>query len=76
MPRASASVARLRKPDSLNIADGSLEAYRHYLIQSQDLGYGQNESLTSALEESSKLLNPYVRTILAIPEGYQGARPT
>jgi hypothetical protein len=29
------------------------------------LGYGQNESLTSALEETSKLLNTYVRTILA-----------
>jgi hypothetical protein len=29
------------------------------------LGYGQNESLMSALEETSKLLNAYVRTILA-----------
>jgi hypothetical protein len=38
---------------------------RYYVILSQDLGYGQNESLTSALEETSKLLNAYVRTILA-----------
>jgi hypothetical protein len=45
------------------------------------LGYGQNESLMSALEETSKLLNAYVRTILApdfwlhIQEGYQGRSP-
>ena len=37
----------------------------YYLILSQDLGFGQNESLTSTLEETSKLLNAYVRTILA-----------
>ena len=45
--------------------DGSLEECRYYLILSQDLGYGQNESLTSTLEETSKLLNAYVRAILA-----------
>ena len=38
---------------------------RYYVILSQDLGYGQNESLTSALEETSKLLSAYLRTILA-----------
>jgi four helix bundle protein len=41
----------------LNIAEGSLEECRYYLILSQDLGYGQSESLTSTLEETSKLLN-------------------
>jgi len=49
----------------LNIAEGSVEACRYYWILSQDLSYGQNESLMSALEETSKLLNAYVRTILA-----------
>ena len=49
----------------LNIAEGSLEECRYYLILSQDLGYGQNDSLMSTLEETSKLLNAYVRTILA-----------
>jgi four helix bundle protein len=49
----------------LNIAEGSVEECRYYLILSQDLGYGQNEPLMSALEETSKLLNAYARTILA-----------
>jgi four helix bundle protein len=49
----------------LNIAEGSVEECRYYLVLSQDLGYGQSESLTSILEETSKLLNAYVRTILA-----------
>ena len=49
----------------LNIAEGSVEESRYYLILSQDLGYGQTESLASTLEETSKLLNAYVRTILA-----------
>ena len=48
----------------LNI-EGSVEECRYYLILSQDLGYGQTESLVSTLEETSKLLNAYVRTILA-----------
>jgi four helix bundle protein len=49
----------------LNMAEGSVKHCRYYLILSQDLGYGQNQSLTSTLEETSKLLNAYVRTILA-----------
>jgi hypothetical protein len=38
---------------------------RYYLILSQDLGYGQSELLAVTLEETSKLLNAYVRAILA-----------
>jgi four helix bundle protein len=49
----------------LNIAEGSVEECRYYLILSQDLGYGQSESLMSALEETSKLLNAYARAIMA-----------
>ena len=49
----------------LNIAEGSVEERRYYLILCQDLGNGQSESLTSTLEESSKLLNAYPRAILA-----------
>ena len=47
------------------IAEGSVEECRYYLILSQDLGYGQNDSLMSTLEEASKLLNAYARAILA-----------
>ena len=49
----------------LNIAEGSVEECRYYLILSQDLGYGQSESLMSTLEETSKLLHAYARAIMA-----------
>ena len=49
----------------LNIAEGSVEECRYYLLLSQGLGYGRSESLTSTLEETSKLLNAYVKAILA-----------
>jgi len=49
----------------LNIAEGSLEECRYYLILGQDLGYGQTEALASTLEEASRLLNAYARAILA-----------
>ena len=49
----------------LNIAEGSLEECRYYLILAHDLGYGQTESLNASLEETSRLLNAYARAILA-----------
>jgi four helix bundle protein len=57
--------SRAEKARFLNIAEGSVEECRYYLILSQDLSYGQSESLMATLEETSKLLNAYVRTILA-----------
>ena len=49
----------------LNIAEGSLEECRYYLILTQDLGYGQTATLNDTLEEASRLLNAYARAILA-----------
>jgi four helix bundle protein len=49
----------------LNIAEGSLEECRYYLILAHDLGYGETESLMDTIEEASRLLNAYARTILA-----------
>lgn len=57
--------SQAEKARFLNIAEGSLEESRYYLILAQDLGYGQTESLMNTLEEASRLLNAYVRTILA-----------
>jgi four helix bundle protein len=57
--------SQAEKARFLNIAEGSVEECRYYLILSQDLGYGQSESLMSALEETSKLLNAYARAIMA-----------
>jgi four helix bundle protein len=65
----------------MNIAEGSLEECRYYLILTHDLGYGQTESLAATLEETSRLLNAYTRAILAsgswlpYPEGISRAKP-
>jgi len=48
----------------MNIAEGSLEESRYYLILAQDLGYGDTTKLTSTLEEVSRLLNAYTAAIL------------
>ena len=49
----------------LNMAEGSLEESRYYLILAQDLGYGETETLMKSLEEVSRLLSAYARAILA-----------
>lgn len=48
----------------MNIAQGSLEECRYYLILADELGYGNSEELLSKLEEVSKLLNAYYGSIL------------
>jgi len=55
------------KPDKvrfLNIAQGSLEECRYYLILSTDLHYGNGGELIQQLEEGSKMLESYARSIL------------
>ena len=49
----------------LNIAQGSLEECRYYLILVSDLNYGNSQKLHKLLEEISKLLEAYIRAILA-----------
>jgi four helix bundle protein len=49
----------------MNIAEGSLEECRYFLILAKDLGYGETEKLSASLEEVSKLLNAYTAAILA-----------
>src|SRR5215470_15663311 len=43
--------SRAEKARFLNIAEGSLEECRYYLILTEDLGYGATESLMDTLEE-------------------------
>lgn len=55
------------KPDKakfLNIAQGSLEECRYYLILSNDLNYGESSELLGQLEEVSKLLQSYLSSLL------------
>ncbi len=74
--RAAVSIAaniaegfrRRGKPDKarfMNLAEGSLEECRYYLILANDLGYGDTGRLTTLLEEVSKLLNAYAGAILS-----------
>ena len=55
---------KLDKARFLNIAQGSLEECRYYLILSRDLNYGDDSALLSLSEEVSKLLEAYARSIL------------
>jgi four helix bundle protein len=48
----------------MNIAEGSLEECRYYLILAQDLGYGDSASLANTAEEISRLLSAYTAAIL------------
>ena len=57
--------SRAEKARFLNIAEGSLEECRYYLILTQDLGYGETEPLMATLEQASRLLTAYARAVLA-----------
>src|SRR6267143_893736 len=54
------------KPDKarlMNIAQGSLEEARYYLILADDLGYLDNATLLDHIEEISRLLERYIACI-------------
>lgn len=48
----------------MNIAHGSLEECRYYLILSQDLNYGDSGELMRQLDEVSRMLSVYSKAIL------------
>jgi four helix bundle protein len=48
----------------MNLAEGSIEESRYYLILAKDLGYGDTDRLMISLEEVSRLLEAYARAIL------------
>jgi len=49
----------------MNMAEGSVEECRYYLILANDLSYGDTGQITALLEEVSKLLNAYTGAILS-----------
>jgi len=57
-------VGKADKCRYMNIAQGSLEECRYYFILAQDLGYIEIKSLMDHLEEVSKLLHSYSKSIL------------
>jgi four helix bundle protein len=75
MQRAAVSVPaniaegfkRRGKPDKarlMNIAQGSLEECRYFLILAHDLGYADTNNLLALADEVSRFLNSYTRQIL------------
>jgi four helix bundle protein len=49
----------------MNMAQGSLEECRYYLILAADLGYGNTDDLYNQLDEVSRPLNSYASAILS-----------
>jgi four helix bundle protein len=54
---------RADKARFLNIAEGSIEECRYYLILTADLGYGNTDEAMSQLEEVSRMLHAYSTTL-------------
>ena len=46
-----------------NIAQGSIEECRYYLILAKDLGYGDTHQLAMSLEEVGRMLDAYSRAM-------------
>jgi four helix bundle protein len=55
---------RADKARFMNIAEGSLEECRYYLILANDLGYCETAHLAPAVNEISRLLHAYARALL------------
>jgi four helix bundle protein len=55
--------SKLDKARFTNLAEGTLEECRYYLILAQDLGYGDTCKLATAADEVSRLLNAYTAAI-------------
>jgi four helix bundle protein len=59
---------RFSKPEKirfLNIAQGSLNEVKYFLILSEDLNYGNCYDLKAKAEEISKILDSYIKRIQA-----------
>jgi four helix bundle protein len=56
--------AKREKGRFLNIAQGSLEECRYYLVLASDLNYGDNQKLRDLLQEVSRMLEAYYRSIM------------
>jgi four helix bundle protein len=58
---------RTEKARFLNIAQGSLEETRYYLILANDLSYTDAKPLLATLEEAGRLLGGYLRALRTPP---------
>jgi four helix bundle protein len=49
----------------MNVAEGSVEESRYFLILASDLEYGDTSGLSNLLDEVSRMLNAYTSAILS-----------
>jgi four helix bundle protein len=56
--------SRADKARMLNVAQGSLEELRYFLLLAKDLGYQSDAALPGQLDEVARLLDAYRRKIL------------
>ena len=59
---------RATRPDKarmLNIAQGSLDELRYYLLLARDLGYPLDAALAEAAEEVGRMLDAYRRKVIS-----------
>jgi four helix bundle protein len=47
----------------MNIAQGSLEECKYYILLSKELGFGEDKRVEELAEETSKLLTAYISSI-------------
>ena len=50
---------RANKVRFLNIAEGSIEESKYFLLLAQELGYGDTSRLTGLLDEVSRMVGAY-----------------
>lgn len=55
--------SKLDKIRIMNIAQGSLEGTRYYLILAEDLGYGDSKTLLEETDVVGKMLDGYISSI-------------
>lgn len=56
---------RADKARFMNIAQGSVEECRYYLVLTQDLKYGVPNAFIDQLDELAKILNAYLQAIIS-----------
>jgi four helix bundle protein len=55
--------SRTDKARLMNVAEGSLQEARYYLLLARDLSYGADPSLERMADEVSRLLAAYIRSL-------------
>jgi four helix bundle protein len=56
---------KVDKARFMNMAQGSLEECRYYLILARDLGYSDTTVLATSLDEIARMLNAYAAALLS-----------